>query len=99
MSIRWHFMSKRPSSNTANRPTGPAPMMATSVFAIVVLVIAPPKLLPPATFSGSTADGQSPGSSSTLLLGHLNDEAVQLVPHLDLAGQPRIGAHVEGEVQ
>src|SRR6202035_54792 len=32
MSIRWHFMSSRPSSNTANRPHGPAPMMSTSVL-------------------------------------------------------------------
>ena len=31
MSTRWHFMSSRPSSNTENSPTGPAPMIATSV--------------------------------------------------------------------
>src|SRR5215475_1591503 len=32
MSTRCVFMSSRPSSNTANRPTGPAPMMRASVL-------------------------------------------------------------------
>src|SRR5581483_2893141 len=31
MSTRWHLRSSRPNSNTANRPIGPAPIMATSV--------------------------------------------------------------------
>src|ERR1700677_1983023 len=31
MSMRCALMSSRPSSNTANRPMGPAPMIATSV--------------------------------------------------------------------
>src|SRR5580704_16313735 len=31
MSTRWHFRSNSPSSNTANRPMGPAPMITTSV--------------------------------------------------------------------
>src|SRR5215831_9102409 len=32
MSTRWHFMSSRPNSKTANRPIGPAPTMRTSVL-------------------------------------------------------------------
>src|SRR5262245_3726000 len=32
MSTRCAFMSSRPSSNTANRPHGPAPMISTSVL-------------------------------------------------------------------
>src|ERR1700726_1639959 len=32
MSITWVFMSRSPSSKTANRPHGPAPMMSTSVL-------------------------------------------------------------------
>src|SRR5665213_2691659 len=31
MSTRWALRSSRPSSKTAKRPIGPAPMMATSV--------------------------------------------------------------------
>src|SRR5262245_43680180 len=31
MSTKWHLTSTRPSSNTANSPTGPAPTMTTSV--------------------------------------------------------------------
>src|ERR1700693_1536279 len=31
MSIRWHFMSRRPIAKTAKSPTGPAPTIATSV--------------------------------------------------------------------
>src|SRR4051794_37138320 len=36
MSIRWHLRSSRPSSNTANKPTGPVPMMTTSVVAVTI---------------------------------------------------------------
>ena len=36
--MRCAFMSSRPSSNTANRPTGPAPMMSASVLITSVLV-------------------------------------------------------------
>ena len=34
MSTRWHFISRRPNSKTANRPTGPAPIMRASVWCI-----------------------------------------------------------------
>src|SRR6185312_7940899 len=37
MSTRWHLRSSSPSSNTANRPIGPAPMMATSVSTGVLM--------------------------------------------------------------
>src|SRR5208283_1129140 len=40
MSIRQHFMSSRPSSNTEKSPTGPAPTIATSVT-IVSLMASP----------------------------------------------------------
>src|SRR5580658_5990811 len=42
MSISWDLMSSRPSSNTANRPIGPAPMMTASVLMISVMVSALP---------------------------------------------------------
>src|SRR5579875_1209164 len=38
MSTRWALMSSRPSSNTANRPTGPAPMITTSVLIVSFIV-------------------------------------------------------------
>src|SRR5450432_2421339 len=37
MSMRWALMSRRPSSNTANRPIGPAPTMTTSVLIVSVM--------------------------------------------------------------
>src|SRR3569832_331843 len=37
MSIRWALMSRRPSSNTAKRPQGPAPMMTTSVLIVSLM--------------------------------------------------------------
>src|SRR3974390_553226 len=37
MSTRCDLMSKRPSSKTANRPTGPAPMMRTSVLIVSLI--------------------------------------------------------------
>src|SRR5271163_2455799 len=40
MSTRWALMSSRPSSNTANSPHGPAPMMSTSVLMGSVMVLA-----------------------------------------------------------
>src|SRR5579863_5420190 len=40
MSIRWHLMSRSPSSNTPNRPAGPAPTMATSVSKLSVMMSA-----------------------------------------------------------
>src|SRR5579872_5437396 len=37
MSMRWALMSRRPSSNTANMPIGPAPTMTTSVLMVSVM--------------------------------------------------------------
>src|SRR5579863_2604046 len=37
MSIKWALMSSRPSSNTANRPIGPAPTMTTSVLMVSLM--------------------------------------------------------------
>src|SRR4051812_35036043 len=39
MSITWHLRSSRPSSNTANRPTGPAPTITTSVSIGSVILV------------------------------------------------------------
>src|SRR5438874_1899835 len=39
--MRWALMSSRPSSNTANRPIGPAPMISASVLITSVLVSPP----------------------------------------------------------
>src|SRR5208283_3602952 len=74
MSIRWHFMSSSPSSNTEKSPTGPAPTIATSVEITSFIVL---------SLSGRRR----------------HDEAVQFLAHLDLAGEPRIGTHLEGEVE
>src|SRR5208337_1660416 len=74
MSIRWHFMSRRPSSNTENRPIGPAPTIATSVERTSLIDL-------------------------PLLSRRRHDEAVELLADLDLAGEPRIRPHLEGEVE
>src|SRR5271154_2853004 len=71
-------MSRRPSSNTAKRPIGPAPMMATSV--------------------DNTSFMQVP-SFLSLFGGRGHDQAVQRFADLDLAGEPRAGTHLEGEVE
>src|SRR3954452_14661068 len=47
MSTRCAFMSSRPSSNTANSPQGPAPMMSTSVLIGSVM-----RYSPQASFTG-----------------------------------------------
>src|ERR1700739_835397 len=73
MSIRWHLMSRSPSSKTDKSPTGPAPTIATSV-GITSLII------------------------SSLLAGRRDDEAVQRLADLDLAGKPRVRPHPGGEV-
>src|SRR5690606_37670199 len=41
MSIRCAFTSRRPSSNTANSPAGPAPIMTTSVVIVSSAIAAP----------------------------------------------------------
>src|SRR5215207_3241335 len=40
MSMRWALMSRRPSSNTAKSPTGPAPMITASVSMFSVIDVA-----------------------------------------------------------
>src|SRR5580704_4700934 len=78
MSIRWAFMSSRPSSNTPNRPIGPAPMIATSVVNDSLMQI--PLFL-------------------SLFRWRGHGEAVQLISDLDLAGEPGVGTHLEGEIE
>src|SRR6516165_6548745 len=77
MSTRWHLMSRRPSSKTANRPTGPAPTMTTSVEITLFMNI---EIL-------------------SLLARRGHDEAVQILGHLDLAREPGVRAHLEGEIE
>src|SRR5579872_4373510 len=78
MSMRCALMSSRPSSNTAKRPMGPAPMMTTSVDNTSLMQI--PLFL-------------------SLLRGRRHGEAVQFIADLDLAGEPGIGPHLEGEIE
>src|SRR5436190_21235687 len=78
MSIRCAFISSRPSSNTANSPHGPAPMITISVLIGSLMTR---RLL------------------SRLPFGRTDHEAVEFGRHFDLAGQPRIRAHVEAEIE
>src|SRR5262249_60550279 len=86
MSTTWALMSTRPSSNTANRPAGPPPMIRASVSMGVRVSV-------PSAVIGTLA------RLLKLLFGDTDDKAVQLLRHLDLAGQPALRAHLEGEVQ
>src|SRR4051812_5642751 len=81
----------RPRSNTADKPTGPAPMITASV-------------------SITPAPGSCPARASTLirslfsallelLCRHANHEPVELGRNLDLAAEPALIAHIEGEIE
>src|SRR6187455_3021848 len=96
MSIRWHFMSKRPSSNTANSPTGPAPTTRTSVL-VTVLMRIPSTIWQTRVCLAHQANGHA--VLSALTLRNPYDQPVQRVAHLDLARQPGTRLHFIGEVE
>src|SRR3989304_9847367 len=54
MSTRCALMSSRPSSNTANRPMGPAPMIRTSVLIVSLIDIVPAEAGSLSCFLGSS---------------------------------------------
>src|SRR5687768_9665144 len=93
MSMRWHLISRRPSSNTANRPTGPAPMMTTSVSIWSVIN----RLLREA-FSKAwpLRLGNVAGCRSVTRWGERDLQAVEFGGPQDLAGQARAGLRHHG---
>src|SRR6185312_12680827 len=110
MSIRWHLRSSRPSSKTANSPTGPAPMTRMSVLVMLLIVSSWPDGLVRFSFGFAPsrreilfrdrhAMREIRRYGLSLPLGNTDDEAVQFVAHLDLAGKARIRANVESEVE
>src|SRR5688500_2370740 len=100
MSIRWHFMSNRPSSNTANRPTGPAPTIRTSVLMTVLMRVRPRQLRTQACPNTRMATMRPRGRHvSALPLRNRHDQPIQFVPDLYLAGQPRIRPDFIGKVE
>src|SRR5688572_14774373 len=89
MSMTQHLMSTRPSSKTAKRPTGPAPMMTASV-----------SIAPVSSPSDTPSSRAMPLLFSLELLGrHAQRQAIEFGCHLDLAGQPAFLAHIEGEIE
>src|SRR5215813_210109 len=113
MSITCAFMSSRPSSNTANSPHGPAPMINTSVL-IGSLMCSRGDLIAAALIWVMLRECVAAASSylssphilrnfkSTTLglpLGRAHHQAVELRRHLDLAGQARVRLHVVAEVE
>src|SRR5262249_35390877 len=86
ISIRCALMSRRPNSNTANRPTGPAPIMTTSVSMLSMNLNSP---------SGSPQEHEAAyfairhhGSAAHRGQGHL--EPIEVGRPQDLAGEARV---------
>src|SRR5215468_976070 len=113
MSITCAFMSSRPSSNTANSPHGPAPMISTSVL-IGSLMCSRGGLIAAALIWVMLRECVAAASSypsslhilrnfkSTTLglpLGGAHHQAVELRRHFDLAGQARVRLHVVAEIE
>src|SRR5262249_24283134 len=105
MTITCAFMSSRPSSNTANSPHGPAPMIRTSVL-IGSLITFSRRLacgcvliwvIVARMCSGAAA--RPLVSTLGLPLGRAHHQAVELGRHLDLARQARVRLHVVAEVE
>src|ERR1700688_1292222 len=108
MLTRCAFMSSRPSSNTANRAIGPAPMMSTSVLigsAMLTLPDAQHERIRRAAASrldpGEPAPtaGRNRRPCSRLPLRRPHHQAVEVLAHLDLAREARVRLHVEGEIE
>src|SRR5690349_8763669 len=90
MSITCALMSTSPSSNTANSPTGPPPMMTTSVS------VAPGPVPCTSMFIELSYRRLR---ASELLGGNAHDEPVELRLELDLAGEAALIADVKGEIE
>src|SRR5579871_1008972 len=121
MSMRCAFMSSRPSSNTANRPIGPAPIMTTSVLIgspMSLSVLLPTvdrmrwRLSSLLAMAGEEdrarrrrrdrPDSFQPlvGSRSlSLPLGRAHRQTVEIIAHLDLTRQPRVGLNAVCKVE
>src|ERR1700757_5095978 len=112
MSIRWHFISSKPSSNTANRPTGPAPIITTSVLIGSLISYPSPVRLskivgdgdclarPPPHGKGRQNEGRAAGGwrfRLGLAARRRDHEPVEFLGDLDLARQARMRLHLEGE--
>src|SRR3954451_8320277 len=93
MSTRCAFISSKPSSKTANRPIGPAPMMSTSVLMGSVMMRYQTRCRERRRKPAGDA------AKSGLALGGFHHKAVEFVAHADLAGQTRFRTHFEGEIQ
>src|SRR5215470_226890 len=97
MSITCAFMSSKPSSNTANRPQGPAPMISTSVLIVSDMHCSRDSSDRGRRTKVSAVRPRRCGSR--LPFGRPHHQAVELGGHLDLAGQARIRPNVVAEVE
>src|SRR5579863_7065643 len=108
MSIRWALMSSRPSSNTANRPTGPAPMIIASVrmISLMVSALSDRRRHDEAVENRGNLDlarktriGADVGGEVEHVLLHLRGLADDLAPlrrHIDVAGRAGASAAALG---
>src|SRR5262245_29176265 len=99
MSMTCAFTSTNPSSNTANRPTGPAPMITASVSITPLLEASPARASTFIAFLVLAFAQVQPSARLELLCRDADHEPVHLGRNFYLTAEPARVADIEGEIE